>query len=115
MRQVFAAAVLTMVLAVSAFAADVTGKWKASIEGPQGPMDLMFTFKTEGDKVTGTVASPMGDLPLSDVKVDGDQIAFTVATDQFSVVHKGTVVGDEMKLTVDMMGEAREMVAKRQP
>jgi len=115
MRQVFAAAVLVMVLAVSAFAADVTGKWKASIEGPQGPMDLMFTFKTESDKVTGTVASPMGELPLTDVKVDGDQIAFTVSTDQFSVVHTGTVVGDEMKLKVDMMGEAREMVAKRQP
>ena len=79
-----------MVLAVSAFAADVTGKWKASFEGPQGPLDLMFTFKTEGDKVTGTVASPMGDLPLSDIKIDGDQITFTVSTDQFSVVHTGT-------------------------
>ena len=41
-------------------------------------------------------------------------ITFTVATDQFTVVHKGTVVGDEMKLKVDMMGEAREMIAKRQ-
>jgi hypothetical protein len=110
-----ATAVLMMMLAVSAFAADVTGRWKASIEGPQGPMDLMFTFKAEGDRVTGTVASPMGELPLTDVKVEGDQISFTVSTDQFSVVHTGTVAGDEMKLKVDMMGEAREMVAKRQP
>ncbi len=60
MRQVRATAVLTMVLAVSAFAADVTGKWKASFEGPQGPIDLMFTFKTEGDKVTGIVDQPDG-------------------------------------------------------
>ncbi len=56
----------------------------------------------------------MGELPLSDVKVDGDQHHVHRATDQFSVVHTGTVVGDEMKLKVDMMGEAREMVAKRQ-
>ena len=114
MRQTLAAAVMTMVLVVSVWAADVTGTWKAAFEGPQGAMELSFTFKTEGDKVTGSVTSPMGELPLSDVKVDGDNITFTVATDQFSVVHKGTVVGDEMKLKVDMMGEAREMVAKRQ-
>ena len=54
------------------------------------------------------------DLPLSDIKVDGEKIEFTVATDQFSVVHKGTVAGDEMTLSFDMMGETRQMVARRQ-
>ena len=54
------------------------------------------------------------DLPLSDIKVDGEKIEFTVATDQFSVVHKGTVAGDEMTLSFDMLGETRQMVARRQ-
>ncbi|MGV3515841.1 hypothetical protein [Luteitalea sp.] len=114
MKQMLATALLTLAFTVAAFAADITGKWKASIDGPQGAMDLVFTFKADGDKFGGTVASPMGDLPLSDIKVDGEKIEFTVATDQFSVVHKGTVAGDEMTLSFDMMGETRQMVARRQ-
>lgn len=108
-----AAALVTMVLAVSAFAADVTGKWKASFEGPNGAMEITFDLKVDGDKVTGTASGPMGDQPITEGKTDGDNITFTVETDQFKVVHKGTVSGDEMKLKVEIGDQTMDMVAKR--
>ena len=104
-----AAALMTLLLTVSAFAADATGKWKASMEGPNGQMELTFNLKAEGGKLTGT----MGELPISDGKVDGDNVQFTVETDQFKVVHKGTISGNDMKLKVEIGDQTMEMTAKR--
>jgi hypothetical protein len=107
-------ALLVLVMGAVAMAADVTGAWKASMQGPDGQsMELTFNFKADGAKLTGTVTSPMGEMPISEGKIDGDKIEFTVETDQFKVVHKGTVSGDTMKLTVDMGGQTMEMTAKR--
>ena len=100
-------------MTVCAFAADVTGKWKASIEGPDGQMEVTFNFKQDGAKITGSVLSPMGEMPISEGKLEGEAITFTVATDQFKVVHEGTVSGDEMKLKADIGDHKMEMTAKR--
>ena len=102
-----------LLLAACAFAADVTGKWTASVQGPDGDMQLVFNLKQDGTKISGTAESPMGPMTISDGKLDGDAIEFTVKSDQFEVVHKGTVNGDEMKLKVEMGDRAMEMVAKR--
>lgn len=56
---------LWLSLAVSAFAADVTGKWKATGEGPNGSIDIEFNFEKDGEKLTGTAAGgPMGKMPI---------------------------------------------------
>jgi hypothetical protein len=104
---------MTLMLAASAFAADVTGKWKASIEGPDGQMVITFNLKSEGTKVTGTATGPMGETPISEGTLEGDRIRFTVATEQFKILHKGTVSGDEMKLKVDIGDNTVDMTAKR--
>lgn len=107
---------LLFALTFTALAAtDVTGKWNATTQSPDGQtMQLVFTLKQDGNKVTGTVTGPMGDMPISEGTIDGDNISFTVATDQFKVVHKGTVSGDEMKLTADMGDQKFQMTAKRE-
>jgi len=106
-------AVLVLLLTLPAFAADPTGKWKASMQGPDGDMQLTFNFKLDGDKVTGTVEGPMGEMPITAGKMEGDAISFNVETPDFKVVHKGTVKGDEMKLKVDMGERQMDMTAKR--
>jgi len=96
---------LLAVLAVAAWAADVTGNWAGSISGPDGnTFDLTYTFKQEGTKLTGTVTPPQGDvLPLVDGKVEGDKISFAVNVDmggnnvKFS--SEGTIKGDEITLS----------------
>ncbi len=45
--------VLAAVFALSVLAADVTGTWKATAEGPNGTMERTFVLKAEGDKLTG--------------------------------------------------------------
>ena len=109
---------VTLLVAAPLLAADVGGKWTASVEGPNGDkMDIAFDFKVDGSKLTGTVKDPMGEGAISEGKVDGDSISFVVARDfggnDMKILHKGTVSGDEMKLTVEFGDRKFEFVAKR--
>jgi hypothetical protein len=110
----FAIAVLALCFAASAFAADVTGKWNGSTQTPDGQdMTIVFTFKMDGDKLTGTAEGPMGEAPITEGKLDGDAITFTVEMNDMKIVHTGTVSGDEMKLKVNIGDQTMDMTAKR--
>jgi hypothetical protein len=111
---------LLFVFVFTASAADVSGTWKAAIETPNGPFETTFVFKTEGDKLTGTTSNQfMQGAPISEGKVDGENVAFVVKGNfngnDVQVNYKGKVSGDEMKLTVEIAGIDRtlEMTAKR--
>jgi opacity protein-like surface antigen len=114
--------VLFALLAVAAWAADITGTWTGSISGGNGDFSLTYIFKQDGAKFTGTVTAHDGDpMPLIDCKIDGDKISFAVKVDMggnpATFSSKGTIKGDEMTLTttndagVDLGGE---MTLKRQ-
>jgi hypothetical protein len=114
-----AALLVAALAAVPAFAADVTGKWKATAAGPDGQnMEIVFDLKLEAGKLTGTATTPMGEIPISNATLDGTAISFDVDAGGFKVVHKGTVSNDSMKLTVtfgDSGMPPMEMTASRQP
>ena len=93
-------ALLVVLTATLMFAADVTGAWKGDVKGPNGDsLQLTFNFKQDGAKLTGTVNGPGGDIDISDGKVDGDKISFTVSFNGTIIQHKGAISGDQIKLT----------------
>src|SRR5215475_2432557 len=104
-----------------AFAADVNGKWTAQVPGRGGQTrEQTFTFKVEGDKLTGTVSGMQGDNPISDGKISGDEISFTVKIsfngNDVTLLYKGKVSGDEIKMTRSRSGgdqPGQEFTAKR--
>jgi hypothetical protein len=102
------------------FAADVTGKWTAQVPGRQGnTREQTFNLKADGDKLTGTVSGRQSDTPITDGKISGDTISFTVKMEYNgnSVEQKytGTVSGSEIKFKREGgQGPAREFTAKRQ-
>jgi len=110
---------LLTVFALTLSAADIAGKWKASMEGGQGG-DVTFVFKVDGNKLGGTAASEMsGEVPITEGKIDGNSISFTVVINangqEMKILHKGTVNGDEIKLEVQFAGmdQNMQMTAKR--
>lgn len=106
---------LALMLALSsiAFCADITGKWKATYQGQNGLTEVIYDFKVDGSKLTGTVVSTRGEMPISDGKIDGNEISFAIATDAFRAVSKGTISGDEIKLKIEAGDRTFEMTAKR--
>lgn len=114
-------ALFIALLAFAAFAADVNGKWKADYETPDGQQrSTVFTFKAEGGKLTGTAASAMGEVPIQDGKIQGDEISFHVIRNfggnDVKINYKGKVGANEIKLTVSIaeMDRTFDIVAKRQ-
>lgn len=111
MRLVLAA--FAFLFTLTCLAADIDGKWKASIESQNGAMELIYTLKLEEGKLTGSVAGQMGEFPISEGKVDGAEVTFTIRTDNLVAVHKGTLAGDELKLNIEVGDRSMPVVAKR--
>lgn len=98
-RMCIGSALFLLLTATLMFAADVTGTWNGEAKGPNGDgFALTFKFKQDGAKLTGTVTGPGGDIDISDGKVDGDKISFTVSFNGMTIQHDGTVTGDTIKL-----------------
>src|SRR5262245_50639180 len=121
-------AFLSICLVIMAFAvvwaADVNGKWTAQVPGGRDGQlqETTFTFKVEGDKLTGTVSGRQGDTPIADGKITGDEISFTVTRERqgatIKQLYKGKVSGDEIKFIRSVEGgqgdrPAAEFTAKR--
>ena len=64
----------------TASAADVAGTWKASTSTPDGnTFETTFVFKVDGEKLTGSTSNQfMADTPISEGKVDVDNVSFLV-------------------------------------
>ncbi len=48
------------VAALPALAADIDGKWNATVESPMGAVNQTFELKAEGEKLNGSVAFEVG-------------------------------------------------------
>jgi hypothetical protein len=113
--------VCLLLLAATAFAADISGNWKATAEGPNGAMERTFVFKVDGSKLTGeTTSSFLGKSVIENGKVDGDNISFSITAkmqdNEMKISYKGKVSGDTIKLTSEIAGgegQSFEWVAKK--
>ncbi|MGH9763358.1 MAG: hypothetical protein ACREDR_29070 [Blastocatellia bacterium] len=56
---------------------DVTGNWVFEVETDQGSGTPSFTFKQDGEKLTGTYSGAFGEAPLQGT-LKGDAISFTI-------------------------------------
>jgi hypothetical protein len=111
---------LSCALALAAFAADVTGKWTYEMQGRNGAMTATLNLKADGSTLTGTVSGRGGETEISDGKIDGDNVSFTVVREfngnKMTQKYTGTVTGDGIKFKVEIEGSdrpAREFVAKK--
>ena len=92
------------------WAADVTGKWSADFQAPNGnTFHAVFNLKANGEKLTGTVSGPRGgETEISDGKVDGKNVSFKVVREyngnQVTMTYEGQVDGDVLHLTVKREG-----------
>jgi hypothetical protein len=85
---------------------DVTGAWILTVETGAGSGDPSFTFKQEGEKLSGRYKGLLGEFDLTGT-VKGDKIEFSVkVTGQVEgvVTYAGTTDGKTMKGKVSLAG-----------
>jgi hypothetical protein len=90
--------VFSLMMLVPVFAADVNGTWKGSVDTPNGPMELTFVFEANGERLSGSVASQMGELPIENGTVKGDDLAFDVNVNGSTIKHEAKQAGDEITI-----------------
>lgn len=103
-----AASVCCLVVCLAAAIADVNGKWKGTFTGPDGsPIDVAYTIKVDGDKLTGEVASQGLRLKLDSGKINGDDLKFSITNPEgVTIPHVGKYFaqGDSLSMNVDYQG-----------
>jgi hypothetical protein len=126
------AALLAIVLVSTA--ADITGKWTAQVAGRSGAQqEMTFQLKADGNTLTGTVTGGGGGgrrgggggaaqpRQISDGKIDGDKVSFTVKTEANgqtrTATYTGTISGDTLQLKQTREGrngtQTTDITAKR--
>jgi hypothetical protein len=114
----FASAATLLLLTVSAFAADVDGKWTGSVSTPNGDFPVSFNFKADGAMLSGSMAGPDGgDIAIKDGKIDGANISFWLNIDfggnSMKLTYTGVVAADQIKISGDAGGMPFELVVKK--
>ena len=119
-----AVAIAMLVVAMSAVRGaaqakvDVTGKWAFNVETSAGAGAPTFTFKQDGEKLTGHYAGTFGEADLTGT-VKGADITFSFTVDaqgnSLKETYTGTVDKDTMKgkLVIEGLGEGT-FTAKKQ-
>lgn len=113
-------AVLFCILGTVAWAADVSGTWKAQIPTRDGSTrEMTINLKQAGSSLTGTIGGPQGDTPIANGKVSGDDISFTVVRsmggNEVKINYNGKISGNEIKFVQTREGSERktEFTAKK--
>ena len=98
---------------------DITGAWAFAVETPAGSGSPTFTFKQEGEKLTGQYKGQFGEAPLTG-SIKGSKVDFSIKIQaqgqEATIKYTGTVEKDgTMKGTADF-GElgSGTWTAKRQ-
>jgi len=90
---------------------NVTGDWAFTVETPQGSGTPSFTFKQEGEKLTGNYKGQFGEAPVTGT-VKGNEIKFTIKISaqgqELTITYSGKIESkDSMKGTA-VLGELGE-------
>ncbi len=95
-------------------ASKINGAWLGKVESPNGEMEITLTFKVDADKLTGSNSSQMGEIPLLNGKVNGDEFTFDIEVGGNTISHKCKyMANDTIDLKASIMGQEFPMTLTR--
>lgn len=113
------ALVSCFIISLAAVFADINGKWTGSITGPDGnELPLSYTFKIDGDKVTGTAVAQGVELKLDSGKINGTDFTFKITNPEgVSIPHAGKyfAAGDSISMNITYQEYKFHSTLKRAP
>jgi hypothetical protein len=112
MKNILATVLTAFVLvgAVSAQAPNATGTWDINLTTPNGPMTVALVLKKDGEKLSGTIAGPQGEVAVEGTQKDKAIVVnFSVQTQNgpFAIVMNGNQDGDAAAGTIDFGGQGQ--------
>ena len=108
---------LCLMISAATFAANIDGTWIGSVKTPDGnEMALTYVFKMDGDKLTGSVNSPGGEIVITNTKVEEKSFSFEISFNEMVLKNQCTFKDDDtiiLKMVDSPMGDG-ELILKRE-
>lgn len=91
-------AIIALIGARSLCAADLTGKWV--VTPPPGNNEAAYYIAATGNTFTGYLTQGQNNLIITDGKVDGEDVTFSVSRGNVKTAYTAKVAGDTMTITL---------------
>jgi hypothetical protein len=85
----------------------IDGNWKGTRETPNGTFEITYTFKVEGNQLTGLWKTQFGEVAIENGKVDGKKISYTISFNEMTIENTGELVNDNEILVRNERGEMK--------
>lgn len=106
-KKTLTTAFLVMAFITCCHAQTITGSWRGKI---MDQFDVTYTFKVDGDKITGSTTGPDGDvIVLQNCVLKGDVLSFSMAMMGNNMKVTGKVKDDTITLNMPGMGQGEMM------
>lgn len=90
-------------ICIAAIVADLNGSWTGILTTPDGRQyPLNYTFKIQGETLTGMASSQRGSVDFTNGHVNNDSLSFVIAVNGEDAINKGKYYnnGDSISLTI---------------
>ena len=85
----------------------IDGNWKGSRETPNGTFEVNYTFKVEGNVVTGTWKTQFGEAKLEDGKIEGKKFSYTISFNDIKLSSTAELINENEILVKNERGEMK--------
>ena len=85
----------------------IDGNWKGSRETPNGTFEVNYTFKVEGNVVTGTWKTQFGEAKLEDGKIEGKKFSYTISVNDVKLSSTAELINENEILVKNERGEMK--------
>ena len=95
MKKLFFSLFLSITSLVAFAQKPIDGNWKGSRETPNGTFEVNYTFKVEGNKLTGTWKTQFGETTLEDGLIEGKKISYSISLNDNKMSYTGEIVSEK--------------------
>lgn len=107
MKTLLFSLLLSIVSLVALAQNPIDGNWKGSRETQNGTFEVNYTFKVEGNKLTGTWKTQFGESPIQEGTVDGKKISYSISFNDRKMSYTGELVSDKELVVKSERGEMK--------
>ena len=92
----------------------INGQWTGAVDDPEGNIiEFRYRFRAEGSALIGLFETDGGTAQITEGKIEGNNIEFTLNMGTFTIINNGVLSGDEIHLTETINGGKIELILNR--
>ena len=107
MKYLITAAFFMICLTTFAQKNPIDGTWKGTRDTPNGPFEVTYTFKVDGNTLTGTWKTQFGETTLQNGKVDGKKFSYTISFNDMTINSTGELTSENEIVVKNDRGETK--------